>query len=356
MLARSREFKHDALPLSIRLPLVVPSFTSKGFDPLKGTQPPRYETGLDLAAFASTPARSVLVSAYDLHFNNLDTENQGAAVPATQHVLNSDLLILDSGGYELSEYFDSCEPRTGLYSPSNGPFTAANHVDVIKSLEKLPRIPPICIASFDNDYVNKPLATQLQQASTLFAQFPYHISSFLFKPTHHDQRVTFDAITAEHLDVLRGFAIVGVTADELGANLWDRLEQLALLRQTLDEAGIAAPIHVWGGLDPLITPLYFFAGAEIFDGVSWLRYAFHKGIAVNRISIHLLNQELGIMSPRELERATRTVDNLKFLGQLSEALRRWAESDGTEYDGFSVCVRDLLRKAYTQMKTQLKGV
>ena len=81
---------------------------------------------------------------------------------------------------------------------------------------------------------------------------------------------------------LRGFNIIGVTEKDLGANLLDRLMRVAILRKGLDDVGVNAPIHLWGGLDPILTPLFFFAGAEIFDGISWLRYAYNKGIAINR--------------------------------------------------------------------------
>jgi hypothetical protein len=53
-----------------------------------------------------------------------------------------------------------------------------------------------------------------------------------------------------------------------------RVAFVAALRDGLDNAGVDVPIHVFGGLDPQMTPLYCAAGADIFDGLSWLRYAF----------------------------------------------------------------------------------
>jgi len=57
----------------------------------------------------------------------------------------------------------------------------------------------------------------------------------------------------------------------------ERLTFLSSLRSLLDDAGLDIPIHVFGGLDPLMTPLYFWAGADVFDGLSWLRYAYAHG-------------------------------------------------------------------------------
>ena len=76
------------------------------------------------------------------------------------------------------------------------------------------------------------------------------------------------------LRLLRTFDIVGVTEREIGESIHDRLVNIARLRKSLNAAEVTIPIHVFGGLDPLLTPLYFAAGAEIFDGLGWLRYAY----------------------------------------------------------------------------------
>ena len=71
--------------------------------------------------------------------------------------------------------------------------------------------------------------------------------------------------------------MIGVTEDEIGESMAERLTFLTELRNALEQAGLATPIHVFGGLDPLMTPLYFWAGADVFDGLSWLRYAYGDG-------------------------------------------------------------------------------
>ncbi len=71
--------------------------------------------------------------------------------------------------------------------------------------------------------------------------------------------------------------MIGVTEDEIGESMADRLGFLMELRRALETAGVSTPIHVFGGLDPLMTPLYFWAGADVFDGLSWIRYAYEGG-------------------------------------------------------------------------------
>src|SRR5260221_13350584 len=37
------------------------------------------------------------------------------------------------------------------------------------------------------------------------------------------------------------------------------------------------PIHIFGCFDPQTIPYLFFSGADIFDGLSWMRYYFRDG-------------------------------------------------------------------------------
>ena len=64
------------------------------------------------------------------------------------------------------------------------------------------------------------------------------------------------------------------------------------LRRLLDHAGVESPIHVFGELDPLYTPLYFAAGGEMFDGLGWLRYTYREGVAVHRDATAILDRQI----------------------------------------------------------------
>ena len=122
-----------------------------------------------------------------------------------------------------------------------------------------------------------------------------------------------------HIKKFLAFDILGITEKELGKNLMDRLKSLAKLRLAMDREEIRIPIHVWGGLDPINTPLYFFAGAEIFDGISWLRYAYVDGVAVYRDSYSILMEE--IETPQDQARALAMSHNLTVLRGLSTSFR-----------------------------------
>ena len=110
-----------------------------------------------------------------------------------------------------------------------------------------------------------------QIIAALSARDPRLGSAFLLKPRNGDS-LTIESI-AEHAAMLRHFDIVGVTEKEAGRTFFERLTFVARLRALLDLNEIDKPIHVFGGLDPFMTPLYFLAGADIVDGLTWLRMA-----------------------------------------------------------------------------------
>ena len=86
---------------------------------------------------------------------------------------------------------------------------------------------------------------------------------------------------SRHAQALARIDVVGVTEKEAGETLIDQLRIIASLRRQLDLVGFEnMPIHIFGGLDPIRTQLYFLAGADIFDGLTWLRYGFETGRAV----------------------------------------------------------------------------
>lgn len=79
------------------------------------------------------------------------------------------------------------------------------------------------------------------------------------------------------------FHALGVTEKELGGNFKERMINIARIRKALNGVGLEnMPIHIFGSLDTVSTPLYFVAGADIFDGLTWLRFAYYKGMTIYR--------------------------------------------------------------------------
>jgi hypothetical protein len=305
MLARRSSLPHP-ITGEVDLPLLVPAFSSKGFG-LRGTRRPGHRleyTPLvyELSDFARSESTAVLVSAYDLHFGHFNAPEFPDYEPQ-DYLRNAQLVFMDSGGYELVPDFDSTEPRDFPHQIKPG-FESEEYAAVLERYTSLEDPLPLVVANFDYGSRRKPLHEQIEEARALFHRFPRCTTNFIIKPwTKSGEVVDPRDLSPTALADLRGFDIIGVTEKELGRNVFDRLKGIAALRKGLDEAGNTAPIHVWGGLDPIMTPLFFFAGAQIFDGVSWLRYAFKNGVAMNRECHSVLNEDMGITASRTLNRA-----------------------------------------------------
>jgi hypothetical protein len=92
------------------------------------------------------------------------------------------------------------------------------------------------------------------------------------------------------------------------------MERIAELRLALDRTGITAPLHIFGSLDPVTSCLYFISGAEVFDGLTWLRYSYVDGRSVYMHDYGALR--IGIHERDELVRARTLADNINYLQKL----------------------------------------
>jgi hypothetical protein len=146
------------------------------------------------------------------------------------------------------------------------------------------------------------------------------------------------------------FDIIGVTEKELGRSMLERMVQIANLRIALDGAGVKAPIHIFGALDPLSVCLYYISGAEIFDGLTWIRYAFESGRCVYTHNLGVLKYGLHVRD--DLVKSRAMADNYYALQDLQRRLREFENSgnfDKLEPHG------KLVSDAWDSLKTRLKG-
>jgi hypothetical protein len=198
-------------------------------------------------------AGSVLISAYDIRYHGVD--------PAR---FNVQLIIVDSGGYE-TLVDEEGKLRGGNADHASFPWSPNLHAQTLAMIDVAC---PVVAVSYDRTE----LAIGAQINAALAARDPRLGSAFLLKPKN-DETLTIESI-ASHAARLRDFDIVGVTEKEAGSSFFERLTFVARLRTLLDANEVDKPIHVFGGLDPFMTPLYFLAGADIVDGLTWLRMAF----------------------------------------------------------------------------------
>lgn len=358
MLAKRKILNHPAVG-EIELPLLIPAFSSKGFKFLEKRQGKKRKEYSELAdaldQFSGNNWSTVLISAYDIHFKHFIKPNHPVK-DVVQYLKNTRIIAVDSGGYELTKEFDSTEIKRYMYYPKEG-FGKKQYESVLNKLTSNKTNLQLIISNFDYSVQGSPLDFQIKEARSLFNKYPQCISDFIIKPlTKKSDFIDPSKFSTLDFKNLKGFDIIGVTEKDLGKDLLSRLRKISELRTGLNNVSLETPIHIWGGLDPIITPLYFFAGAEIFDGVSWLRYAYLNGVAVNRECLLVLNKELGIGTSNQVNHAFAGWENLVFLNNLIISLQQWIELEGRDFGMFHGSIRKNLESAYNIMKTKIKNI
>ena len=226
-------------------PLLVPSLSSRANIDIKKT----------IEMIAPTVTGPILVSAYDIHYANI-LPNFG------------NLAIIDSGGYESAK--DKEISDIGLYRPDSKEWKVELCTQVIKKLED---VPIKVVVSFDHPAIREPIQEQIKHAREFFRGNENFIKEFLIKPEKPNSGINMNNVF-NNISNLNEFDIIGFTEKELGSSVIDRMAAIARLRKKMNENGLNKPIHVFGSLDPITTPLYYLSGADIFDGLAWLRFYF----------------------------------------------------------------------------------
>lgn len=296
-------------------PLLVPSFSSKGFA--------FRDDGLstvagDLEFAAPSLNDTMLLSAYDLHHRHLPEVECFFGDFIGSVYSNPSLLFIDSGGYETSDDYDLSDVRQAPITSKGLPETA--YPEMVDRFSDEVSETQVVLVNQDRygDY-----GLQIEQAQRFFAQRPAGFyTDLLLKPrasgAFHDLSTLFP-----HCRNLAMFTFIGVTEKELGDSILDRMVTVARLRDMLDAHDVPAPIHVFGALDPLFCWLYFLAGAEIFDGLTWLRYSYVNGLSVYAESRAVISGNLHLRG--EQRRSRWQLDNLDQLARLGSQMRRFCK-------------------------------
>ena len=158
------------------------------------------------------------------------------------------------------------------------------------------------------------------RAAEDFAHAPQAASDFLVKPELSSGLVNVGKL-AKHAGELQQFDIVGITAREAGDSLVKRCSTVVMLRDGMRDAGLDNPIHIFGAINPMEVLAYFFCGADIFDGLNWLRLAFrkHGSMAIEEAAFEEQNFNLDDCDLRMDQR----ILNLSFLYRLQESLHQY---------------------------------
>jgi hypothetical protein len=305
MLARASTIRHP-LGTEFKTPLLVPSFSSKGFR-FNSSGKSEILTILNIAKEFLT--ESQLISAYDSRYRNIP--------PFTKLAGIAEITFVDSGGYETSDDHD--QSAIFKYPQKLKQWTENLH---IRQLRSWPEKRPAVFVTFDHGSMRRPLAKQIAAANRLAGSFPDQMLDFLIKPNGRSkEEVDVKQIVAT-VRALHEFHIVGLTEKELGGTTLKRMKNIAVIRKALDEGGLQTiPIHIFGSLDPLSSWLFFLAGAEIFDGLTWLRYSYHDGLCVYKQNFGQL--EVGIDERDNMIESMSLSRNLIYMRTIQNDMREF---------------------------------
>lgn len=234
--------------IDIKTPLIVPSFSSKGFPKIIEIYDQVKEHLVD----------SSLISAFDLHHN---------LMPGDKEIYASDVLFIDSGGYEKRGEYDLAELYRHKYIPSDWSLELYE-----TQLDKLNPLSKLVIVNFDEVDL---LESQIKKAHELFAKYPDYAHDFLFKPSSNNNYINIEELIGK-INSVTDFDILGLTESELGESIQKRCANILRIRQEMIKNDIQIPIHIFGCVDPLSILAYFLCGADIFDGLLWLRLSFNS--------------------------------------------------------------------------------
>ncbi len=301
MLAKSREILHPS-GLKLKTPLLIPSFSSKGFDIKNGKSEVRGY--VELAKQFIT--ESILISAYDLHYKFIPNINQ-------MHF--ADITFIDSGGYETSNFYDFAEVKK-----KKSKSLKWNEKKHLENLKQWPNDYAAVLVNYDHHEKKIKLEKQIEEAKKLFKNFPDQLNVFLIKP----EKKTDDCINLQKIvssaHLLKEFTIIGMTEKELGNSTLERMQKISKIRKALDASGINAPMHIFGCLDPISCILYYTVGAEIFDGLSWLRYSYYNCLTTYIRNFNIINPDLDIDTEDEIVLSTSILKNIHFLARLKQKM------------------------------------
>lgn len=315
MLAKRRGLYRDGKEI-IRTPLLLPSFSSKGFPEIQNI----------LEATQEAIDGEILVSAYDLRHRALTGPFDFAQA-----------IFLDSGGYEASKDVELSDMRSGDHIPAS--WTLDDYRAIVESWKSSR---PTVVISYDHPDERLPTPEQIDRADQTLPRRPGIFREILFKPETADENETNIQSIVGNVHRLASFDAVGFTEKEIGGTQQARMANIARTRRALNAAGLGnKPIHVFGSLDTVSTPLYFVAGADIFDGLTWLRFAYHEGMTVYRQNYAALR--FGTQIKSTIIDARCCFENYYYIKNMQLEMRNFLTSHS--FDNFSYH-RQLIEQAY----------
>ena len=323
MLAKVRSIKTSSE--TITTPLLVPAFSSRA--------DPYIQRILKfMEEFIVGP---ILISAYDVYYKR-----------SIKDTTYPNAIFLDSGGYEYSKDFDISEVYYFKDKPKKWNIKLYGEV-----LNFWPHNIPTIAICYDYNKKGMSIDKQISSAKNFFKGKSYFLSDILLKPENKELGIIEVDSVINQINSLKDFDIIGFTEKEIGDSLLDRMTNIAKLRIAMGKANMNKPIHIFGSLDPISTPLYFVSGADIFDSLTWIRFSYFKGMTIYKNNYAVLKQYLEYKTDRLIYQYY--VDNINSLESLQMQMKKYM-STGGNFEVFELNSNPIER-AYQALKSKIEG-
>ncbi len=325
MLTRTLDITFEGF-IAASTPLLIPSFSSRAAIPL------RLNATIEIMSDIITDVS--LISAYDIYYSEKPFPK----------IESQNLIFIDSGGYECT--IDNNLTDIGFYKPSPNEWDIQKYIEVINAFSTPV---PLVLISYDHPQQRCSIDEQIRLAECLFAGRDDVLKELLLKSVDHHP-IDIGQIS-QNIESLHEFDLLGVTEKELGETLLTRMKNIAHLRLEMEKRGLEIPIQVFGGLDPIASPLYYLSGADILDGLSWLRYSYGEG------ELHYINCKGIVSKGIEIEQrmmwAEICQDNYYALKELEKKLKLVHDKQDISVLGYQ---RDFFASAYEKLNNEFGGV
>lgn len=306
-------------------PLLIPSFSSKGFPDIKKRVAITEEVITDAALF----------SAYDIFYHHIDTP-----------ITFPELIYLDSGGYEATKDDEFSDLGYTIHEPK--PWNEYFYRSV---LETWPTEIPTIFVSFDHPNNRYPITVQIEKTHDLFNEKKNILKTILIKPEREGEKYIDIEAVINNLNLLTWVDVIGITEKELGNSTLKRMVNIAKLRIAINDIGLKIPIHIFGSLDTLSAPLYFISGADIFDGLTWQRLGYSNGRTLYLRNYYSL--EFGNNEEDERIEAHTWFKNVYYLNGLKIEMQKFIK-----YNDFNYFknIGSYLADSYRNLQTYIQEV
>lgn len=275
-------------------PLLVPSFSSKGCAKYFNSESKIISTNAFLFnQFKFNLSNTYLISSYDAYYG---------LMPSNPEIWpHTDYLFVDSGGYETS----TLDKSSKIWNEKLMQQVYKNIYDCNNFSNSI-----LVLTTYDS---HKNFFSQIQSALKLQSLFPNSIIDFLIKLNDNDAPKSNNLHNEilQYADYIKIFQIVGLTEEELGNTIRERILNIIAIKKALNTIEWNGYLHIFGGLDPCLIKLYYYAGANIFDGLSWQRMYFNDYTSLSSMCYANINDT------EHANRFNLMLKNLAYLQSIS---------------------------------------